>query len=105
MAAILSLKKTLKNIFFQTLRDQKSKIGCFYEFIPGFPKRLGRIVFEHWKWGYYNVVCKICGSAKSAIFEILEKISQLWCPGNQCGQLSRSLKIQVEIVPYDGYHW
>ena len=47
MAAILSLKKTLKNIFFQTLRDQKSKIGCFYEFIPGFPKRLGRIVFEH----------------------------------------------------------
>ena len=66
MAAILSLKKTLKNIFFQTLRDQKSKIGCFYEFIPGFPKRLGRIVFEHWKWGYFKVVCKICGSAKSA---------------------------------------
>ena len=65
MAAILSLKKTLKNIFFQTLRDQKSKIGCFYEFIPGFPKRLDRIVFEHWKWGYFKVVCKICGSAKS----------------------------------------
>ena len=38
MAAILFLK---------TKKGQKSKIGCFYEFIPGFPKRLGRIVFEH----------------------------------------------------------
>ena len=49
MAAILfSKKKTLKKkIFFQILRGQKSKIGCFYEFIPGFPKRLGKIVFEH----------------------------------------------------------
>ena len=34
-----------------------------------------------------------------------KKISQLWCPGNQCGQLSRSLKIWIGIVPYDGYHW
>ena len=34
-----------------------------------------------------------------------KKISQLWYPGNQCGQLSRSLKIWVGIVPYDGYHW
>ena len=33
-----------------------------------------------------------------------KKISQLWCPGNQCGQLSRSLKIWVGIVLYDGYH-
>ena len=76
MAAILFFKKKkLKKIFFfQILRGQKSNIGCFfYEFIPGFPKRLGRIVFEHWKQGYYNMVCKICGSAKSAIFEILEK--------------------------------
>ena len=24
---------------------------------------------------------------------------------SQCGQLSRSLKIWVGIVPYDGYHW
>ena len=40
-------KKIMKKIFFKYLRGQKSKIGCFYEFIPGFPKRLGRIVFEH----------------------------------------------------------
>ena len=32
-----------------------------------------------------------------------KKISQLWCPGNQCGQLRRFLKIWVGIVPYDGY--
>ena len=25
------------------LRGQKSKLGCFYEFIPGFPKRLGKL--------------------------------------------------------------
>ena len=48
MAAILFLKKNFeKRVFFQILRGQKSKIGCFYEFIPGFPKRLDRIVFEH----------------------------------------------------------
>ena len=47
MAAILFLKKTLKNIFFPNFKRSKIKIGCFHEFIPGFPKRLGRIVFEH----------------------------------------------------------
>ena len=74
MAPILILKKNLEKKFsFQILRGQKSKIDCFYEFIPGFPKRLGRIVFEHWKWGYYDVVCKIWGSAKCAVFEISEK--------------------------------
>ena len=74
MAAILFLKKNFeKKFFFQILRGQKSKTSCFCEFIPSFPERLGRIVFEHWKWGYYNVVCRICGSAKSAIFEISEK--------------------------------
>ena len=106
IVTILFLKKIFEeNFFFQILRGQKSKIGCFYEFIPGFPKRLGRMVFVHWKWGYYSMVCKICGSAKSVIFEISKKISQLWCPGNQCGQLSRSLKIWAGIVPYNGYHW
>ena len=59
--------------FFEVLRGQKSKIGSFCEFIPGFPKRLGRIVFEHFKLVYYNVVCKICGSVKSVIFEVSEK--------------------------------
>ena len=34
-----------------------------------------------------------------------KKNSQLWCPGNQFGQLSRSLKSYIGIVPYDGYHW
>ena len=48
MAAILFLeRKILKKFFFQIVRAQKSKIDCFYEFIPGFPKKLGRIVFEH----------------------------------------------------------
>ena len=48
MAAILFLKNNFeKKHFFQILRGQKSKIGYFYQFIPGFLKRLGRIVFEH----------------------------------------------------------
>ena len=51
MLAILFLKKkTLKKLFFfffQILKGLKSEIGCFYEFIPGFTKKLGRIVFEH----------------------------------------------------------
>ena len=47
MAGILFLKKNFEKNFFKTiLRGQKSKIDCFYEFIPGFPKRLGKIVFE-----------------------------------------------------------
>ena len=70
-------EKLKKKIFLQILRGEKSKIGFFYEFIP----------------------------AKSAIFgkKFMKKISQLWCPGNQCGQLRRFLKIWVGIVPYDGY--
>ena len=59
-------------LFLNNFKGPRIKIGWFYEFIPGFLKRLGTIVFEHWKWGYY-VVCKICGSAKSTIFEISEK--------------------------------
>ena len=59
--------------FFQILRGQKSKIDSFCGFIPGFPKRLGRIVFGHCKLVCYNVVCKICGSVKSVIFEVSEK--------------------------------
>ena len=48
MAAILFLENNFeKKFFFQILKGQKSKIGCFYEFIPGFPKRLGRIVLKH----------------------------------------------------------
>ena len=48
MAAIVFFKKNFEKIFFlQILRGQKSKTDCFYEFIPGFPKGLGRIVFEH----------------------------------------------------------
>ena len=47
MAAILFLKKNFEKNFFQILRGQNSKTVCFYEFIPGFPKRLGRTVFEH----------------------------------------------------------
>ena len=85
-------------------RGQKSKIGCFYEFIPGFPKRLGT------SWNIENGVT-IMWSVKSMdlrnlpLLKFREKTSQLWCPGNQCGQLSRSLKIWVKIFPYDGYHW
>ena len=49
MAAILFLKKNFEKIFYSNFKwpKKKSKIGCFYEFIPGFPKKLGRIVFEH----------------------------------------------------------
>ena len=47
---------------------------------------------------------KSVGLRNQPFFKFWEKISQLWCPGNQCGQLSRSLKIWVRIIPYDGYH-
>ena len=79
MAAILFLKrKTEKKIFSSNFKGRKIKNRFFYEFIP----------------------------AKSAIFgkKFMKKISQLWCPGNQCGQLRRFLKIWVGIVPYNGYH-
>ena len=46
MAAILFLKKTEK-FFFSNLKGSKIKNKFFYGFIPGFTKRLGRIVFEH----------------------------------------------------------
>ena len=48
---------------------------------------------------------KSVGHRHSPFLKFWEKISQLWCPGNQCGQLSRSHKVWVGIVPYDGYHW
>ena len=47
MVAILFLQKNFEKFFFQILRGQKSKIACFYELIPGFPKKLGRMVLEH----------------------------------------------------------
>ena len=46
---------------------------------------------------------KSMGLQNLQFLKFREKISQLWCPGNQCGQLSRSLKIWVGIVA--GYHW
>ena len=48
---------------------------------------------------------KSVGLQNLPFFKFRKKISQIWCPGNQCGQLSRSLKIQIGIVPYDGYDW
>ena len=45
---------------------------------------------------------KSVGLENLQFLKFWKKISQLWCPGNQCGQLSRSLKIWVVIVPYDG---
>ena len=48
---------------------------------------------------------KSVGLQNQPFLKFQEKISQLWCPGNQCGQLSRSLKIWVGMVPYDGYQW
>ena len=48
---------------------------------------------------------KSVGLRNPLFLKFPKKISQLWCPGNQYGQLSRSQKIWVGIVPYDGYHW
>ena len=48
---------------------------------------------------------KSVGLQNLPFLKFRKKISKLWCPGNQCGQLRRSLKIWVGIVPYDGYHW
>ena len=47
MAIVFEKKISKKKFFFQIFRGHDSKISCFYEFIPGFPKRLDRIVFEH----------------------------------------------------------
>ena len=47
---------------------------------------------------------KSVGLQNPPFLKFWKKISQFWCPGNQCGQMSRSLKIWVGIVPYDGYH-
>ena len=47
MAIVFEKKISKKKFFFQIFRGRDSKISCFYEFIPGFPKRLDRIVFEH----------------------------------------------------------
>ena len=47
---------------------------------------------------------KSVGLQNLPFFRFWKKNSQLWCPGNQCEQLSRSLKIWVGIVPYDTYH-
>ena len=46
---------------------------------------------------------KSVGLQNLPFLKFWKKISQLWCSGNQCGRLSRSLKIWVGIVPYDGY--
>ena len=48
---------------------------------------------------------KSVGLRNPPFLKFWKKISQLWYCGNQCGQLIRSLKICVGIVPYDGYHW
>ena len=48
---------------------------------------------------------KSVGLQNQPFLKFQKKTSQHWCPGNQCGQLSRSLKIWLGIVPYDGYHW
>ena len=47
---------------------------------------------------------KSVGLQDLSFLKFQKKNSQPWCPGNQCGQLRRSLKIWVGIVPYDGYH-
>ena len=105
MVAVLFLKKTFeKKSFFQILRGQKSKVGCFYEFIPGFPKK----DWVQLSLNIENVVTiiwfkKSVGLRNLPFVKFWKKIIQLWCPGNQRGQLSRSPN-WVEIVPYDDYH-
>ena len=71
------------------------------------------VLLKDWAELFLNIenVVTIMWSVKSEglqnlpFFKFRKKISQPRYPGNQCGQLSRSLKIWVGIVPYDGYHW
>ena len=48
---------------------------------------------------------KSVGLQNQPFLKFREKVSQLWCPGNQYRQLRRSLKFWVGMVPCDGYHW
>ena len=106
MAAILFLKKNFeKNFSFQILRSQKSKIGSFYEFIPGFSKNWGELSLSIENGVTIMWTIKSLGPQNPPFLKFQKKISQFWCPGNQCGPLSRSLNIWVGIFPYDGYHW
>ena len=82
---------------FSNLSGQKLKIGCFYEFIPGFPKRLSRISLNIENGVTIMWSVKSVGLKNLLFLKFRKKISQLRCPGKQCGQLSRSLKIRVEI--------
>ena len=66
-------KKNWKIFFSSHFKGPKIKNRLFYEFIPGFPERLGRIVFEHWKWGY------IMWSVKSVALQNLPFLEKnLW---------------------------
>ena len=105
MVAILFLKKTLKKIFCQILRGQKQIIGCFYELIPVFLKDWEELSLNIENGVTIMWSVKSVGLRNLPFLKFREKISQLWCPGNRFGQLIRSLKIWVGIVPYDGYHW
>ena len=89
MTAILFLKKKLLKNFFSNFK--------------GTTIRLGRIISENGVTIIWSV--KSVGLQNLPFLKFQKKISQLWCPGKQCGQLIRSLKIWVGIVPYDGYHW
>ena len=105
MMAILFLKKNFEQSFFQILRGQKSKIGCFYESYLVFLKDWAKLSLNIKNGVTIIWSVKSVGLRNLPFLKFWKKISQLWCPGNQCGQLSRSLEICIGIVPYDGYHW
>ena len=92
-------KKTSKKTFFSNFKGPKIKNKSYLVFLKDLAELSLNI--ENGVTIMWSV--KSVGLQNLPFLKFWKKFSQLWCPGNQCGQLSRSLKIWIGIVPYDGY--
>ena len=80
MVAILFFKK-------------KSKIGCLYGSYLVFLKDWAEVSLNIKNGVTIIWSVKSAGLQNLPFLKFRKKNSQLWCPGNQCGQLNRSLEI------------
>ena len=86
-------KKTSKKTFFSNFKGPKIKNKSYLVFLKDLAELSLNI--ENGVTIMWSV--KSVGLQNLLFLKFRKKISQLRCPGNQCGQLSRSLKIWVEI--------
>ena len=92
-------KKLRKKLFFSNFKGPKIKNKSYLVFLKDLAELSLNI--ENGVTIMWSV--KSVGLQNLPFLKFWKKFSQLWCPGNQCGQFSRSLKIWIGIVPYDGY--